>query len=776
MSRELPERSQIVVIGGGILGCSTAYHLVRRGWKDVVVLEKAQLTSGTSWHAAGSVGQLRSNIGITQMIGYSTQLYGRLEAETGQATGWVQCGSIRLACTPERKDELERSVMIGRSIGLDIRMISPDEVKAMIPVVSLEGVLGAIYIPTDGMINPSDVTMALAKGARMEGARIFENTKVTGFVRSGDRVTAIETTGGTIACDKVVLCGGVWAREVGRLAGVNVPLQANYNQYAITDVIPGLPRGAPDLRDPDNYIYFKEEVGGYAFGNYDQEPQAYEISPIPEDHAFHLFEPELDHFTLTVDAAVMRIPALAEVGIKRFIHGLESFTEDGMPIMGEAPELRDFFLACGFNGFGIASGGGAGKAMADWITDGQPPYDLGAADIRRFSRHHGSDQMVKQLAIDGQRRHYALARPSDEAQMARTLRRSPVYAALALAGARFTPVAGWEVAEYFDGEAGADVDDLVNGEYIAAKRSAILVDDSSRAKFAIMGPGAEAALRNLFPACPPLTKGRISTGFALTPTGGIDCEVTITPLEDDNFVLTTSASRGTYLQTFIRHGLAKVPEVRWLDVTAGTAVFVMSGPAVLEILEPLIENAIPRPGTSAIEHGYLAGAPVRLVAATPFGEPGVEVHVSSDYAAYVFEALLKGGAGGGAAGGLRLAGSRAIDRLRIENGIPAFGNEIDGRTKPCEIGVAAGTGGETAGRSLKRFLVEGSAYRPKGREGLFAGDQRVGSVTSAAFSPIADGSFVLAFVDKRFADSGLELETHDGKVKIAGCGGTHSEH
>lgn len=776
MSRELPKRSQIVVIGGGILGCSTAYHLVRRGWQDVVVLEKAQLTSGTSWHAAGSVGQLRSSIGITQMISYSTGLYGRLEAETGQATGWVQCGSIRLACTPERKDELERSVMIGRSIGLDIRMISLDEVKTMIPVASLEGALGAIYIPTDGMINPSDVTMALAKGARMEGAQIFENTKVTGFVRSGDRVTAVETTGGTIACDKVVLCGGVWARELGRLAGVNVPLQANYNQYAITDVIPGLPRGAPDLRDPDNYIYFKEEVGGYAFGNYDQEPQAYEISPIPEDHAFHLFEPELDHFTLTVDAAVMRIPALSNVGIKRFIHGLESFTEDSMPIMGEAPELRDFFLACGFNGFGIASGGGAGKAMADWITDGQPPYDLSAADIRRFSPHHGSDQMVKQLAIDGQRRHYALARPSDEAQMGRTLRRSPVYAALAAAGARFTPVAGWEVAEYFDCEGSAHADALVDGEYTAAKRSAILVDDSPRAKFVVMGQGAEATLRGLFPACPPLTKGQMSTGFALNLTGGIDCDVAITQLEDDDFLLTTSASRSTYLQTFIRRGLAGVPEVRWLDLTAGTAVFVVSGPATLQILEPLVENAIPgsssSPGTASVGHGYLAGAPVRLVATTPFGEPGVEIHVSSDYAAYVFDALLENGV----ANGLRLAGTKAIDKLRIENGIPAFGKEIDGRTTLCEIGVSANMRGEVAGRSLKRFLVKGDTYRPKGREGLFADDQRVGSATSAAFSPIAKGSFVLAFVDKRFSGSRLEMETRDGKTEIIDCSEAQLEH
>ncbi|MBK8770254.1 MAG: FAD-dependent oxidoreductase [Rhizobiales bacterium] len=764
MSKELPKHSQIVVIGGGILGCSTAYHLVRRGWQDVVLLEKAQLTSGTSWHAAGSIGQLRSSAGITEMIGYSTRLYGTLEAETGQPTGWRQCGSIRLACTPERKDELERSVIIGRSFGLEIKMIPLDEVKARIPVISLEGVLAAAHIPTDGMINPSDVTMSLAKGARMKGARIFEDTKVTGFVRNDGRVTAIETSRGTITCDKIVLCAGVWARELGRLAGVNVPLQPNYNQYAITDVIPGLPRDTPDLRDPDNYVYFKEEVGGYAYGNYDQNPKAYEVSPIPESNVFHLFEPDLDGFAVTVEDAVRRIPAMAEVGIKRFIHGLESFTEDGMPIMGEAPQLKDFYVACGFNGFGIASGGGAGKAMADWVTDGQPPYDLSAADIRRFGPHHGSDRMVKALAIDGQRRHYALARPGDEARVARMLRRGPVHSRLAAAGAHFSPVIGWEIADYFRLTDSASPADIAAAEYAAAKNTAVLADDSARAKMSVAGPEAEAALRSICAGFNGMPSDQYTPAFLLNTAGGIDCPVTIQKYGEFNFLLAAPAARAAYLHTHLQHGLAKFPGVQLLDVTAAGAVFILAGPNARKILASDFEGELAAPD-GHIAPGYLAGAPVRIIGTTSFGS-GFEIHVSTEYAAHIFETLEQSGA----SHGLRLAGALALDMLRIENGIPAIGREMSAKTKPQEIVAAAG------GTSrLKQLFVRGSAIRPRGHESVLCRGKRVGTVTSSTYSPVADGSFLLAFMDSAAPAADLEIEAHTGVAPALVCERIHSE-
>jgi 4-methylaminobutanoate oxidase (formaldehyde-forming) len=380
--------------------------------------------------------------------------------------------------------------------------------------------------------------------------------------------------------------------------------------------------------------------------------------------------------------------------------------------------------------------------------------------------------MVKQLAIDGQRCHYALARPSDEARMGRLLRRSPVHAALAAAGAHCAPSVGWEVAEYFTLAAEADPGDCAEGEYVAAKQAAILVDDSMRAKFAVMGSGAEAALRSLFPACVLPAAGEIATVFAQNSMGGIDCGIMIIGQEDDGFLLTTPALRSTYLQTLLRHGLAGAADVTWLDVSSGSAVFVLSGPAAPAMLEPLLEAADPLARTGATS-GYLAGAPVRLLPTTPYGEPGFEIHVSSDYAAYVFEALREAGA----PSGLRLAGTKAVDALRIENGIPAFGKEIDGRTTLAELGLFMPPAGEAAGRFLKRFFVAGSAYLPKGREGVLAGERRVGSVTSAAYSPLAAGSFILAFVDGGFANAtGLQMETRDGKIPIVGCGKIFPEH
>lgn len=429
-----------------------------------------------------------------------------------------------------------------------------------------------------------------------------------------------------------------------------------------------------------------------------------------------------------------------------------------MPIMGEAPELRDFFVACGFNGFGIASGGGAGKAISEWITDGQPSYDLSAADIRRFGPHHGSDRMVKALALDGQRRHYALARPGDEARMARMLRRSPVHAALAAAGAHFSPVIGWEIADYYGLEDGRGGNDAVNAEYMAAKQTAILVDDSHRAKIAVMGPDAEAALQKLCTGFNGSVADQAATSLILNATGGIDCDVTISELRAQVFLLTTPASRSTHLQTCIRHGLAGLSGVETLDVTAGSAVFVLSGPSATQILAPLFEGELDGPERS-IRDGYLAGVPARVIAMTPYGEQGFEIHVSSEYAAHVFESLRETGADQG----LRLAGTRAVELLRIENGIPAFGREIRSRTTPPEI---AAVNGKTADRVLKRFFLKDGAFRPKGREGLLCGDERVGIVTSAAFSPLAKGSFLLASVDQAFADAKLDIETRDGKTAI----------
>lgn len=756
MSPGVPGRCRVVVIGGGIVGCSTAYHLAKQGVEDVVLLEKAQLTSGSTWHAAGSVGQLRASAGLTEMISYSTQLYGLLEKETGLATGWRQCGSIRLACTPERHEELLRSQIIGRSFGLEIEMISLEEVAKRIPAISLEGVLSAAYIPTDGLISPSDVTMSLAKGARLLGARIFENTAVTGFRVSDGHVRAVETSSGVIECEKLVLCGGIWARELGKLAGVNVPLQANYAQYGITDVISGISRDTPDLRDPDNHLYYKEEVGGLAFGDYDQNPTAFDTHPIPDDHAYRLYEPDMDKFMTVAEEAMNRFPALGEVGIKEFINGLEAYTDDGMPIMGRAPELQNFFVACGFNGFGIACGGGAGKAMAQWTVDGYPQFELSAADIRRFAGHHGSDDMVRILATEGQRRHYALERPEDESRLGRFLRRSPVHAHLVQAGAHLSPTAGWEIPDYFEGSVGESAKQIAVREWEAAKSGIGIADDSARAKILVTGPGSEQALQNICSADIGKEMDCVVPSLMLNERGGIECAVVVSRHGQGNFLVTTSPSASGYLLSHLQGALLAYPGVEAVDVTAAGAIFIVYGSDAVEFLQPITEGAIELPPFGRMD-AFVAGVPAQIVHTTPVMAPGYELHVSSEYAQHAFEALMSSKDGKKPT----LVGSKAQDLLRIEHGFPRFPGELNATVSPIEAGLedlvafekADGFVGkdelrrQSSSRRLYRLFVRDCGYIPSGAEPVLQGDRRVGFVSSIAYSPTVGGTYVLAYVD-----------------------------
>ena len=381
----LPTHAEIVVIGGGIIGCSTAYHLARDHKADVVLLEQGKLTSGSTWHAAGLVGQLRSSASITRVLKYSVDLYKRLDAETGLATGWKMTGCLRLATNQDRWTEFRRLATTARSFGMDMHLISPSEVKAMWPLLETGDLVGASWLPTDGQASPSDITQSLAKGARMNGARLFEDVRVTGFSMKDGRITAVRTDQGEIACDKVVNCAGQWARQVGAFAGVSVPLQPVKHQYIITEKIDGLPSDAPTIRDPDRRTYFKEEVGGLVMGGYEPDPQAWTTGDVPDDWQFRLFDDDWDHFEQHMSQAIARIPALQTAGVKQMINGPESFTPDGNFILGLAPECSNMFVGAGFNAFGIASGGGAGWVLAQWVADGEAPLDLWVVDIRRFS-------------------------------------------------------------------------------------------------------------------------------------------------------------------------------------------------------------------------------------------------------------------------------------------------------------------------------------------------------------------------------------------------------
>ncbi|MBT5629928.1 MAG: FAD-dependent oxidoreductase, partial [Oceanospirillaceae bacterium] len=449
MSQEIPSHAEIVVIGGGIIGCSTAYHLAKEHKVDVLLLERGNLTCGTTFHAAGLVGQLRSSASITQLLKYSVDLYNCLEQETGLATGWKQNGGLRLANNKERWTEIKRQATTAHSFGLEMDLLTPQEAKAIWPLMDTSDLIGAALLPTDGQANPSDITQSLAKGARMHGAKICENVTVTGIdVRDG-RVSGVRTTNGLVTCEKIVNCGGQWAPEIGNLCGVAVPLKSMQHQYMVTELIKGIEPDLPTLRDPDRLIYFKEEVGGLVMGGYEPNPMPWDVDKIPDGFVFSLLDENWDQFEQLMEQALIRVPALQSAGVKTLTNGPESFTPDGNFILGEAPEVQNFFVGAGFNAYGIASGGGAGRALADWVVNGEQPMDLWSVDIRRFSSLQHDKSWVRERTIEACSKHYGMAWPFEEYQSGRPKLMSPLYERLQKHNASFGSKLGWERPNWF---------------------------------------------------------------------------------------------------------------------------------------------------------------------------------------------------------------------------------------------------------------------------------------------------------------------------------------
>jgi sarcosine dehydrogenase len=446
----VPAQARAVVIGGGIIGCSTAYHLAKLGWTDTVVVERHKLTSGSTFHAAGLVGQLRTSANITQLLGESVSLYRRLEAETGQATGWKMNGGLRLACNEARWTEVRRQATTAASFGLEMHLLSPTEAKDLWPLMEIDDLVGAAFLPTDGQASPTDVTMALAIGARRAGVTICEDTNVELIDVVDGVVRGVVTDRGRIDCERVVLCAGQWTRTLAATIGVSVPLVPVQHQYVITAPFdPEVPRTLPTLRDPDRLTYYKEEVGGLVMGGYEPNPLPWAIDGIPRDFNFQLLDGDVDHFAPTMELAMGRVPALADIGINQFINGPESFTPDGNFILGEAPEVANCFVGAGFNAFGIAAGGGAGMALAQWVHDGRPPFDLWVVDICRFGAAHRDTTWVRERTLEAYAKHYTMAWPFEEHRSARPTLCSPLYEQLADAGACFGEKLGWERPNWF---------------------------------------------------------------------------------------------------------------------------------------------------------------------------------------------------------------------------------------------------------------------------------------------------------------------------------------
>ncbi len=792
----LPSHAQVIVIGGGIVGSSTAYHLAKLGYRDVLLLERHQLTSGSTWHAAGLVGQLRSQAGITQLLGNSISLYNRLEEETGIATGWKMNGGLRLACNPARLTEIKRQATTARSFGLEMHVLTPQEARDLWPLMDVSDVLGAAFLPSDGQANPSDIGRALAKGAKDNGVQIFENVEVKGIRVQKGRVCGVDTANGSIESEIVVNCAGQWSRNVGALAGVNVPLVSMQHQYLITEAIDGVTSDLPTLRDPDRLTYYKEEVGGLVMGGYEPNPIGWAEDGFPENFAFTLLDSNWDHFEQILSLALPRVPALENAGIKTLLNGPESFTPDGNFILGESPEVDGFFVGAGFNAFGIASAGGAGQALAEWIAGGEPPYDLWAVDIRRFGKPHQDIGWVRKRTYEMYGKHYTIAWPNEEHSSGRPFRQSPIYEALKADRACFGEKLGWERPNWF-APAGVEPSDEYSFEapnwlahsaveHQAAREAVALFDQSSFAKFLLRGPDSVKALDWICANRIDRPVGSVIYTQLLNKRGGIESDLTVTRIDDDAFYLVTGTGFITHDFHWIDRHLPKEMNANLTDETDNWAVLSLMGPNARALLNRLTESPIdnaslPFAHSREIE---IACIHVRIIRITYVGELGFELHIPVAHAQSMYNELHRAGADLG----LRNAGYRAIESLRLEKGYRAWGSDLTPDHTPLEAGLGwavklnsdvAFIGKESlqnqASNGLKKqlacFTVEDPSITLIGRETLYRNGQRVGWLSSAGFGHTVGCPIGLGYVrdpkgvDRTFLESGTyELEVAGTKV------------
>jgi len=768
---DFPDTAKAVIVGGGIVGCSTAYHLAKLGW-DVVLLERKKLTSGTTFHAAGLVGQLRTNANITQLLGYSVDLYDRLEAETGQATGWKMNGGLRLACNAERWTEVKRQATTARSFGLDMQLLTPSEALDLWPLMTIDDVVGAAFLPTDGQANPSDITLSLAKGARMAGARIFEDTEVLSVDIEKGVIRGIETTRGRIATPTIVACCGQWTRAFAKTIGVNVPLVPMQHQYIVTERIDGVPSNLPTLRDPDRLTYYKEEVGGLVMGGYEPDPKPFARDGIPADFHYTLLDSDWDHFGQIMELSLPRVPALQTAGVKQLVNGPESFTPDGNFILGEAPEQPGFFVGAGFNAYGIAAGGGAGMALAEWVAKGEPPFDLWPVDIRRFGRPHFDDDWILHRTTEAYGRHYTMAWPSEEFDSARPARRSPLYDKLRAAGAVFGEKLGWERPNWFaDQTVGEEPRDVytferpnwhyaVGREHRAAREAAVLFDQSSFAKFTLKGPDAEAALGWIAANDVAKPIGSLIYTQMLNDAGGIECDLTCARVAEDEYAITTGTGFATRDFDWIARNIPAGMNAQLVDVTSGTAVLSLMGPRARDILQAVTRDDVGDAAFPFATHRLIgiAGCPVRALRVTYVGELGWELHIPVESAINVFDALHAAGRDHG----LINAGYRAIETLRLEKGYRAWGADIGPDHTPDEAGLGwavklrknidfkgrAAVEAQRAtgvGKMLVTFTADPDIIL-LGRETIYRNGRRVGWLGSAGFGHTIGRSIGMGYV------------------------------
>ncbi|KIC35932.1 GcvT family protein [Leisingera sp. ANG-M7] len=703
---DLPNKARVVIIGGGVIGCSVAYHLTKLGWKDVVLLERKQLTSGTTWHAAGLIGQLRASSNMTKLARYSAELYLGLEEETGVATGLRQVGSVSAALTNERLEELYRNAAMARAFGVPVEELSPKEVKERYEHINLDGVTGGVWLPTDGQADPANIALALAKGARQRGALVKERIKVTGISKNGRRVTGVDWASddgqsqGHIEADMVVNCAGMWGHEVGRMAGVNVPLHACEHFYIVTEGIEGLAQ-MPVLRVPDECAYYKEDAGKILLGAFEPNAKPWAMNGIPDNFEFDQLPEDFDHFEPILEAACNRMPMLAEAGIHTFFNGPESFTPDDAYHLGLAPEMDNFWVAAGFNSIGIQSAGGAGMALAQWMEDGQKPFDLGDVDISRMHPFQGNKHYLFERSKETLGLLYADHFPYRQKDTARGVRRTPFHYHLKEQGAVFGEIGGWERANWFANE-GQEREYQYSwkrqnwfensaAEHRAVRENVGMYDMSSFGKIRVEGPDAEKFLNYICGANVSVPAGKIVYTQFLNPRGGIEADVTVTRLSETVYLVVTPAVTRLADQTWMMRNRGGF-NVVLTDVTAGEGVLAVMGPNSRELLQKVSPNDFSNdvnPFGTAQEIELGMGL-ARVHRVTYVGELGWEIYIPAEMSGHAFETLWEAGQDIG----LKLCGMHMMDSCRIEKGFRHFGHDItcEDNVIDAGLGFAVATG------------------------------------------------------------------------------------
>ena len=794
-SNNLPSQAQVVIIGGGVIGCSVAYHLTKLGWKDVVLLERKELTSGTTWHAAGLIVTPYTHEVEYEISTYTRSLLQTLEAETGQSTGFREIGYLQLACTPDWLEERRRLAVATRRLGSDYQEISPSEVKKMWPLANTDDVLAGFYVPNDGRANPVDFTRALAKGAKMGGVKILENTEVIAINKENGHVTGVMTDKGEIKAEIVVNCAGLWGRQIGKLAGVNVPLQAAEHYYLLTQPIEGVHPDLPIIEDFERYSYFREEVGGLMVGLFEPVAAPWGINGVPKDFAFGEISPDWDRMMPYLEIAMERVPAVKDAGIHKFFCGPESFTPDGGPLLGEAPELKNFFVAAGMNSLGILQGGGVGKIMAQWIVDGYCPVESQHIDIARSFEFQGTQKFLADRTVETLGLQYKLIYPNFVKESARNVRRTAIHEQLAKAGAYFTEGMGWEIPDWY---APAGVEAKIEKyswgrqnwfEYLAAEHKAcredvIFMDVTSMSKFLIQGRDAEKVLNNICANDVAVPVGKVVYTQWLNERGGMEADLTVTRLAEDKYFIVSAGDFYTHDLMWLKRYIPADAHAFITDVTSAYTLMNIQGPKSRDLIKRLTtadvsKEAFPYMSAQNIDINY---AVVQTLRVTYEGELGFELYVPTEFSAHVYESVVEAGQDLG----LKHAGFQALNSLRIEKAYREYGHDMDNTDTPLEAGLGFAVKFDKPGGFIGRdallrhkesgplkyrmvqFLLEDPEPLLYGDEVIYRDGKLVGYLQTGTYGFTLGGAVGMGYVENEEGATPDFINSGSYEIDIAG--------